>query len=163
MVLDDATAQQGLESLQSHDDERDELFAHMRCVARHRAPAYKRRDAFFQSGLMTLGTWLFTKMRGEPVGTDDQGNRYYQDKRLIAGHRRKRWVIYQGEAEASRVPPDWHGWLHYTTNSPPPNRARRSNGGKSVWAVPSCACRKKNPCSTASFSTLSNLPTGSRG
>ncbi len=69
---------------------------------------------------MTLGTWLFTKMRGEPVGTDDQGNRYYQDKRLIAGHRRKRWVIYQGEAEASRVPPDWHGWLHYTTNTPPP-------------------------------------------
>jgi len=50
--------------------------------------------------LMTLGTWLFTKLRGEVVGTDDQGNRYYQDKRVIAGRRRKRWVIYQGEVEA---------------------------------------------------------------
>jgi NADH:ubiquinone oxidoreductase subunit len=70
---------------------------------------------------MTLGTRLFTMMRGELVGTDGQGNRYYQDKRTtIAGRRRKRWVLYNGVAEASRVPPDWHGWLHYTTNTPPP-------------------------------------------
>ena len=55
---------------------------------------------------MTLGTWLFTKLRGESVGADDQGNRYYQDKRATPGRRRKRWVIYQGEPEASRVPPD---------------------------------------------------------
>ena len=54
---------------------------------------------------MTFGTWLFTKMRGELVGSDDQGNRYYQDRRVIPGRRRKRWVIYNGEAEASRVPP----------------------------------------------------------
>ena len=70
---------------------------------------------------MTFGTWLFTKMRGELVGSDEQGNRYFQDKRMIPGmRRRKRWVIYNGEAEASRVPPDWHGWLHYTTDTPPP-------------------------------------------
>jgi NADH:ubiquinone oxidoreductase subunit len=69
---------------------------------------------------MTFGTWLFTKMRGELVGTDEQGNRYFQDKRIIPGPRRKRWVMYNGEPEASRVPPDWHGWLHYTTNTPPP-------------------------------------------
>src|ERR1044071_7281946 len=70
---------------------------------------------------MTFGTWLFTKLRGELVGTDDQGNRYYQDKRTVtSARRRKRWVIYQGEPEASRVPPDWHGWLHYNTNTAPP-------------------------------------------
>jgi NADH:ubiquinone oxidoreductase subunit len=69
---------------------------------------------------MILGTWLFTKMRGELVGTDVEGNRYFQDKRVIAGRRRKRWVMYNGEAEASRVPPDWHGWLHHTTDAPPP-------------------------------------------
>ena len=69
---------------------------------------------------MTIGTWLFTKMRGELVGTDAEGNRYFQDKRIIAGRRRKRWVMYNGVAEASRVPPDWHGWLHYTTNALPP-------------------------------------------
>lgn len=70
---------------------------------------------------MTFGTWLFTKMRGELVGTDSDGNRYYQDKRTIPGaRRRKRWVIYNGVVEASRVPADWHGWLHYTSDMPPP-------------------------------------------
>jgi len=69
---------------------------------------------------MTLGTWLFTKMRGELVGTDAEGNRYFQDKRLIAGRRRKRWVMYNGVVEASRVPADWHGWLHHTTDTLPP-------------------------------------------
>ncbi len=69
---------------------------------------------------MTLGTWLFTKMRGERVGTDAEGNLYYQDKRVIAGRRRKRWVMYNGVVEASRVPPEWDGWLHYTTDVVPP-------------------------------------------
>jgi NADH:ubiquinone oxidoreductase subunit len=69
---------------------------------------------------MTFGTWLFTKMRGDLVGTDADGNRYFQDKRVIAGRRRKRWVMYNGDVEASRVPPDWYGWLHHTTETPPP-------------------------------------------
>jgi NADH:ubiquinone oxidoreductase subunit len=74
---------------------------------------------------MTIGTWLFTKMRGALVGSDAEGNRYFQDKRVIAGRRRKRWVIYNGIAEASRVPADWHGWLHYTTDAAPPAGGRR--------------------------------------
>ena len=35
------------------------------------------------------------------------------------GKRRRRWVIYHGIAEASRVPPDWHGWLHHTFEEAP--------------------------------------------
>ena len=31
----------------------------------------------------------------------------------------RRWVIYNGEAEASSVPPSWHGWLHHTVDVPP--------------------------------------------
>ena len=72
----------------------------------------------------TLGTWLLTTwLHGEPVGTDDFGNRYYQNK---DGSRR--WVIYNGTVEASRVPPDWHGWLHHTYAEPPtqaPFKTRR--------------------------------------
>ena len=69
---------------------------------------------------MIIGTRLFTWMRGELVGSDAQGNKYYQDRRVIPGRRRKRWVMYNGVAEASRVPPEWHGWLHYTTAAIPP-------------------------------------------
>ena len=28
-------------------------------------------------------------------------------------------MIYNGESEASRVSPDWHGWLHFTWDQPP--------------------------------------------
>jgi len=62
----------------------------------------------------TLGTLLTTWMYGRPVGTDKFGNRYYQNK---TGKRR--WVLYNGTVEASRVPPDWHGWLHHTFKEPP--------------------------------------------
>ena len=69
---------------------------------------------------MTIGTRLFTWLHGDPVGTDSQGNRYYRERKTASGRRQKRWVIYNGEVEASRVPPDWHGWLHHTTDQPPP-------------------------------------------
>lgn len=62
----------------------------------------------------TLGTQLYTWRNGQLVGTDQDGNRYYQTR---DGSRR--WVIFNGEAEASRVPPDWHGWLHHTFDAPP--------------------------------------------
>jgi NADH:ubiquinone oxidoreductase subunit len=62
----------------------------------------------------TIGTQLFTARRGVKVGQDEQGNLYYQTKDA-----KRRWVIYNGEMEASRVSPDWHGWLHFTWDQPP--------------------------------------------
>ena len=65
---------------------------------------------------MTLGTRLFTFLHGELVGTDSAGNKYYKDRRAAAGRRERRWVVYNGPAEASTVPADWHGWLHHRTD-----------------------------------------------
>ncbi|MDO5369784.1 NADH:ubiquinone oxidoreductase subunit NDUFA12 [Paracoccus sp. (in: a-proteobacteria)] len=62
----------------------------------------------------TLGTQVWTSRFGTKVGEDDQGNIYYQ----TPGGKR-RWVIYNGEAEASRVPPEWRGWLTHTYDDPP--------------------------------------------
>ena len=62
----------------------------------------------------TIGTDFFTWRKGERVGEDAQGNVYYRER---GGSRR--WVIYNGYADASRVPPEWHHWLHYTTDTPP--------------------------------------------
>ncbi len=69
---------------------------------------------------MTIGTRLFTWARGKLVGTDSQGNRYYVENRPGRGRmgKARRWVIYNGVAEASRVPPEWHAWLHYTVDEP---------------------------------------------
>ena len=70
----------------------------------------------------TFGTQLWTWRFGELVGQDEQGNRYYR----TAGGKidptlgfERRWVIYNGYAEASRVPPSWHGWIHHTVDTPP--------------------------------------------
>ena len=67
----------------------------------------------------TFGTQVWTKLYGEFVGTDEFGNRYYRTRGgkidPVLGFER-RWVIYNGLVEASKVPPTWHGWLHHTTN-----------------------------------------------
>ena len=65
---------------------------------------------------MTIGTRIFTKLRGQLVGQDEFGNRYFQHKKVSANGKKKRWVMYKGMAEPSKVPPSWHGWLHYTTD-----------------------------------------------
>ena len=68
----------------------------------------------------TIGTLLHTWVHGSAVGKDAYGNRYYQERKTAkAGERRKRWVIYHGKAEPSKVPAHWHTWLHYTTDTVP--------------------------------------------
>ncbi|MBD3624047.1 MAG: NADH:ubiquinone oxidoreductase subunit NDUFA12, partial [Rhodobacteraceae bacterium] len=62
----------------------------------------------------TIATRMFTSRNGQKVGEDEQGNVFYQ-----TADGAKRWVIYNGEAEASRVSPEWHGWLHHTFQVPP--------------------------------------------
>ena len=62
----------------------------------------------------TIGTQLWTSRNGIKVGEDTQGNVFYRNK-----DDSKRWVIFDGEIEASRVDPDWHGWLHRTWDEPP--------------------------------------------
>lgn len=66
----------------------------------------------------TIGTQLHTRRNGRRVGQDADGNVYYQAKKG-----RRRWVIYNGPAEASRVPAEWHGWLHHTVDALPNEEA----------------------------------------
>ncbi len=73
----------------------------------------------------SLGTRLYTWLKGQEVGRDAFGNRYFREKGGGRVHpdsirKERRWVLYEGEPEASRVPPEWHAWLHHTTNEVPP-------------------------------------------
>ena len=65
-----------------------------------------------------LGTLLFTWTKGKLVGQDPEGNRYYTERSPAKGRREKRWVVFKGEVEASRIAPEWHAWLHYTADAP---------------------------------------------
>ncbi|WP_350333856.1 NADH:ubiquinone oxidoreductase subunit NDUFA12 [Coralliovum pocilloporae] len=62
----------------------------------------------------TMGTRFFTWRKGEFVGKDEFGNTYYRER---SGNRR--WVIYNGEADASAIPAGWHGWMHHRTDISP--------------------------------------------
>lgn len=62
----------------------------------------------------TIGTALYSWRKGEQVGEDGLGNRYFR-----ARDNSRRWVIYNGSNDASRVPAEWHGWLHGTFDALP--------------------------------------------
>jgi len=69
----------------------------------------------------TIGALFTIAKTSKFVGEDDFGNKYYEavtNKDSYDG-RRRRYVVYKGYAEASKIPPDWHGWMHYTFDEPP--------------------------------------------
>ena len=83
---------------------------------------------FSWSDKATFSTRLFTWRKGQRVGEDALGNRYYQErgrpeKQGPHWNRRRRWVIYKGRIDASSVPPEWNAWLQHTTDVPPTDPA----------------------------------------
>ncbi|NQZ13806.1 MAG: NADH:ubiquinone oxidoreductase subunit NDUFA12 [Alphaproteobacteria bacterium] len=64
-------------------------------------------------------TYTTIVSRAKRVGVDDYGNKYYRAKPMKGYKRERRWVIYKGTPEASKVPPEWHGWLHHQTDVMP--------------------------------------------
>ena len=61
----------------------------------------------------TLGTFIYTLFSGKFVGEDEFGNKYYTNKKG------KRWVIYKNEVEASKIPTEWHLWIHFMKKQKP--------------------------------------------
>src|ERR1700753_3617362 len=83
----------------------------------------------------TFGTQWWTWLYGEFVGEDEFGNRYYRTKNGKIDptlDMERRWVVYSGVAEATAVPPGWHGWLHHTVDVPP----TQSNVKTHAWEKP---------------------------
>lgn len=77
-------------------------------------------EIFSWWGGNTWGTRLFTWRKGKFVGEDGAGNRYYVQARGVGPLGvPARWVTYAALSEPSQVSADWHGWLHYTVDTPP--------------------------------------------
>lgn len=73
----------------------------------------------------TLGTRFYTWRFGKPVGQDEFGNLYYEGGQDPLGKTR-RWVIYNGEADASKIPPGWYGWMHHRIDVAPTEEGFRA-------------------------------------
>ncbi len=63
------------------------------------------------------GTWFGLRGKSK-VGEDALGNVYFQGGRDTNGNPR-RWVIYNGPNDASRVAPEWFSWLHHQVDDVP--------------------------------------------
>jgi len=68
---------------------------------------------------MSLGTSLYTWLYGKLVGIDEFDNKYYCNSGNFQDISAKRWVIFKGEIEATKIPPHWHAWLHKSIEVPP--------------------------------------------
>ena len=44
----------------------------------------------------------------------------------------RRWVVYKGEPDASKIPPEWHAWMHHTVTKPPAAK----NPLRRKWQIP---------------------------
>ena len=74
-------------------------------------------EIFSWWGGNTWGTRLWIRRFGDYVGSDEFGNRYYQDRKA-----NRRYVTYAGGfADASSIPPGWHGWMHHRSDVVPAN------------------------------------------
>jgi len=66
----------------------------------------------------TLGTRYAIWRHGKKVGEDAFGNVYYEGGQDSEG-RVRRWVVYNGLAEPTMIPPGWHGWMHHRVDEAP--------------------------------------------
>lgn len=90
---------------------------------------------------------------GALVGQDKYGNKYFENTKDYPWGQH-RWVEYAGgknfyENDASFVPPEWHGWLHHTTDDVPTEvreRARRSHTASVHSRPPIWRARTRPPC-----------------
>ena len=68
----------------------------------------------------TIGTVFYTWRNGDFVGKDSFGNKYYSSR-----NEKKRWVIYDGMSEASKIEPNWHSWLRFLANETPSKETKK--------------------------------------
>ena len=121
-------------------------------------------EIFSWWGGNTWGTRLTIGRQGRFVGKDELGNRYYVQRRGVGplGVPR-RWVVYEKLADASKVTPDWHGWLHHTVDTPPtegtyvprpwqlPHRMNMTGSSEAYRPAGSIVTNSKRPKATGDY------------
>ena len=65
------------------------------------------------------------------VGTDRYGNKYFTKNSASPKNnfRTRRFVVYKGMVEASKIPQEWNAWLHHVSDEVP-----NQNDKRPVWS-----------------------------
>ncbi|MGI4776427.1 MAG: NADH-ubiquinone oxidoreductase subunit NDUFA12 family protein [Janthinobacterium lividum] len=64
---------------------------------------------------------FFINIFNTKMGCDQYGNKYYESNAKAHIKSRRRYILYNGICEPSKVPPMWHAWLHYMIDEVPKN------------------------------------------
>jgi len=68
---------------------------------------------------MSFVNRLWVKIFSKQIGVDQFGNKYFIGRGKTSLGQNKRYVVYHGIADGSKVPPMWHAWLHYSSDEVP--------------------------------------------
>mmetsp|Transcript_25987 Transcript_25987/g.56641 ORF Transcript_25987/g.56641 Transcript_25987/m.56641 type:complete len:155 (+) Transcript_25987:56-520(+) len=82
---------------------------------------------------------------GTLVGTDNFGNKYYENNDLPYG--RKRWVVYQDtfDYNPTGISAEWHGWINGINDAPPTSHEYK----KPLYAVEAYVTKTGTPAAYA--------------
>lgn len=115
-------------------------------------PVPAMNEISFIRRLSQFGTLLFTRLHGKEMGRDDFGNVYFRERSTPEGARQRRWVLYRGEPDPSKIPPEWHIWLHHNADAPLPAETRHAwqkphvanmTGTTDAWMPPALAGERR--------------------
>ncbi|MFL1781206.1 NADH:ubiquinone oxidoreductase subunit NDUFA12 [Candidatus Hepatincolaceae symbiont of Richtersius coronifer] len=66
---------------------------------------------------MKLIIMLLTLLFGKKAGQDEFKNHYYYSRIKLFG-RNRRWVVFHGDSEPSKIPNNWEAWLRHMVAEP---------------------------------------------
>ena len=107
---------------------------------------------------MDFVTRLHLHFKARLIGSDSFGNRYYEERKARHGKPPRRYVRYNGMAEASKVPADWHGWVHRTWDEPPTEKPLP----RKTWEKPHLENQTGTPLAYAPAGSIRRAATAER-
>jgi len=99
----------------------------------------------------TVGTLIYTLFTGKLAGSDQFGNKYYFNSKG------KRWVIYKNNIEASKIPPEWHSWIHFIGINKPSDEIKKFSWQKQHEENLSGTNRAHKPEGSLAFDTKKKM------
>ena len=99
----------------------------------------------------TIGTFIYTLFTGKLVGKDGFGNKYYSNSK------EKRWVIYKNKVESSKIPPEWHLWIHFLTNNKPSSSSIKFTWQKKHKENLTGTAKAHKPEGSLTFDSIKNM------
>ena len=82
-------------------------------------PALACCDAAWHAPIMSILEMLHARLTARKIGQDRFGNTYYEARKTLPVYNRKRrYVVTAHGQDPTKVPAEWHAWLHHTTDAP---------------------------------------------